>query len=68
MVESWLRVALIVTSKLLTGFDWPILQAMYLDKPMKDHNLLQAICRTNRTLHNLVLVHSKRNSLMNDKH
>ncbi|MFH1964424.1 MAG: type I restriction endonuclease subunit R, partial [Acidobacteriota bacterium] len=39
---------LIVTSKLLTGFDAPILQSMYLDKPMKDHNLLQAICRTNR--------------------
>lgn len=39
---------LIVTAKLLTGFDAPILQAMYLDKPMKDHNLLQAICRTNR--------------------
>jgi type I restriction enzyme R subunit len=39
---------LIVTSKLLTGFDAPILQVMYLDKPMRDHNLLQAICRTNR--------------------
>ena len=39
----------IVTAKLLTGFDAPILQAMYLDKPMKDHTLLQAICRTNRT-------------------
>ena len=39
---------LIVTSKLLTGFDAPILQAMYLDKPAKEHNLLQAICRTNR--------------------
>ncbi len=39
---------LIVTSKLLTGFDAPILQAQYLDKPMKEHNLLQAICRTNR--------------------
>ncbi|WP_319779064.1 type I restriction endonuclease subunit R [Maridesulfovibrio sp.] len=39
---------LIVTSKLLTGFDAPILQTMYLDKPMKDHNLLQSICRTNR--------------------
>ena len=38
----------IVTSKLLTGFDAPILQCMYLDKPMKDHTLLQAICRTNR--------------------
>lgn len=39
---------LIVTSKLLTGFDAPILHAMYLDKPMRDHTLLQAICRTNR--------------------
>lgn len=39
----------IVCAKLLTGFDAPILQAMYLDKPMKDHTLLQAICRTNRT-------------------
>ncbi|MBR1596540.1 MAG: HsdR family type I site-specific deoxyribonuclease, partial [Phocaeicola sp.] len=39
----------IATAKLLTGFDAPILQAMYLDKPMKDHTLLQAICRTNRT-------------------
>ena len=39
---------LIVTSKLLTGFDAPILQVMYLDKPMKEHNLLQGICRTNR--------------------
>ena len=36
---------LIVTSKLLTGFDAPILQAMYLDKPLRDHTLLQAICR-----------------------
>lgn len=40
---------IIVTAKLLTGFDAPILQAMYLDKPLKDHTLLQAICRTNRT-------------------
>jgi len=39
---------LILTSKLLTGFDAPILQVMYLDKPLRDHNLLQAICRTNR--------------------
>ena len=38
----------IVTSKLLTGFDAPILQVMYMDKSMKDHTLLQAICRTNR--------------------
>jgi type I restriction enzyme R subunit len=39
---------LIVTSKLLTGFDAPINKVMYLDKPMKDHTLLQAICRVNR--------------------
>lgn len=39
----------IVTSKLLTGFDAPILQCMYLDKPLKEHTLLQAVCRTNRT-------------------
>jgi type I restriction enzyme R subunit len=40
---------LIVTAKLLTGFDAPILQAMYLDKTLRDHTLLQAITRTNRT-------------------
>ncbi len=39
---------LIVTEKLLTGFDAPILYAMYLDKPMRDHTLLQAIARVNR--------------------
>jgi type I restriction enzyme R subunit len=39
---------LIVTEKLLTGFDAPILYAMYLDKPMRDHVLLQAIARVNR--------------------
>ncbi len=39
---------IIVTAKLLTGFDSPILQTMYLDKSLKDHTLLQAICRTNR--------------------
>lgn len=39
---------LIVTARLLTGFDAPILQTMYLDKPIKEHTLLQAICRTNR--------------------
>ena len=43
---------LIVTSRLLAGFDAPINQAMYLDKPMKDHGLLQAICRTNRPYKN----------------
>ena len=39
---------IIVTAKLLTGFDAPILQTLYLDKSLKDHTLLQAICRTNR--------------------
>ncbi|TPN80971.1 type I restriction endonuclease subunit R [Aquimarina algicola] len=39
---------IIVTAKLLTGFDAPVLQTMYLDKSLKDHTLLQAICRTNR--------------------
>ncbi len=43
---------LIVTAKLLTGFDAPILQTMYLDKSLKDHTLLQAICRTNRLFPN----------------
>jgi type I restriction enzyme R subunit len=39
---------LIVTAKLLTGFDAPILYAQYLDKPLKEHTLVQAITRTNR--------------------
>lgn len=39
---------LIVTAKLLTGFDAPILYCQYLDKTLKEHTLLQAICRTNR--------------------
>ena len=39
---------LIVTDKLLTGFDAPLLYCMYLDKPMRDHVLLQAIARVNR--------------------
>lgn len=43
---------LLVCDMLLTGFDAPIEQAMYLDKPLRDHNLLQAIARTNRTYPN----------------
>ncbi|MDX2219551.1 MAG: HsdR family type I site-specific deoxyribonuclease [Burkholderiales bacterium] len=43
---------LIVTEKLLTGFDAPVLYAMYLDKPMRDHTLLQAIARVNRPYEN----------------
>lgn len=41
---------LIVCDRLLTGFDAPIEQVMYLDKPLRDYNLLQAIARTNRPL------------------
>lgn len=39
---------LIVTDKLLTGYDAPVLYCMYLDKPMRDHVLLQTIARVNR--------------------
>jgi type I restriction enzyme R subunit len=39
---------LIVTDMLITGFDAPNLWTMYLDKPLKEHRLLQAIARTNR--------------------
>lgn len=50
---------LIVTAKLLTGFDAPNLQCMYLDRSLRDHTLLQAICRTNRPapgkLHGLIV-------------
>src|SRR5207249_774659 len=43
---------LIVTEKLLTGYDAPVLYAMYLDKPMRDHTLLQAIAHVNRPYEN----------------
>lgn len=46
--KSTLPKILIVTEKLLTGYDAPILYCMYLDKPMRDHVLLQAIARVNR--------------------
>jgi type I restriction enzyme R subunit len=39
---------LIVTDKLLTGYDAPLLFCLYLDKPMRDHVLLQAVARVNR--------------------
>lgn len=39
---------LIVVDKLLTGFDAPKAQVLYVDKPLKEHNLLQAIARVNR--------------------
>jgi type I restriction enzyme R subunit len=44
---------LIVTDMLLTGFDAPILQVMYLDKLLKEHRLLQAVARTNRPFKDL---------------
>ena len=50
-IGEWPKI-LIVTEKLLTGFDAPILYAMYLDKPMRDHTLLQAIARVNRPYEN----------------
>jgi len=40
---------LIVKDMLLTGFDAPIAQVMYLDRKLSDHSLLQAIARVNRT-------------------
>ena len=40
---------MIVSDMLLTGYDAPIAMVMYLDKPLKAHNLLQAIARVNRT-------------------
>ena len=43
---------LIVTEKLLTGYDAPVAYAMYLDKPLRDHTLLQAIARVNRPYDN----------------
>ena len=41
---------LVVCDKLLTGFDAPVLKTLYLDKSMANHNLLQAIARTNRPM------------------
>ncbi|MBU0594213.1 MAG: type I restriction endonuclease subunit R [Gammaproteobacteria bacterium] len=41
----------IVRDMWLTGFDVPCLHTMYVDKPMRDHNLMQAIARVNRVFH-----------------
>jgi len=51
---------LIVTDMLITGFDAPNLWTMYLDKPLKEHRILQAIARTNRPFLN------KKFGLIND--
>ncbi|MDG6272517.1 hypothetical protein QA316_09260 [Glaesserella parasuis] len=45
--DSPLRL-LIVVDKLLTGFDEPSNAVLYIDKPLKQHNLIQAIARVNR--------------------
>jgi type I restriction enzyme R subunit len=46
--EKELPKILIVTDMLITGFDCPKLQTLYLDKPVKDHLLLQTVARVNR--------------------
>jgi len=52
--NKWRRVEiLIVCDMLLTGFDAPILETMYLDKGLRDHTLLQAIARVNRPYNDL---------------
>ncbi len=57
---------LVVTAKLLTGFDAPIEQVMYLDKPLRKHTLFQAITRTNRRYTNPVTGQEKRYGLVVD--
>lgn len=57
---------LIVTEKLLTGYDAPILYCMYLDKPMKDHALLQTIARVNRPYENEEMKMTKPNGFILD--
>lgn len=57
---------LIVTAKLLTGFDAPIEQVMYLDRPLRRHTLFQAITRTNRRYTNPTTGQEKRHGLVVD--
>lgn len=57
---------LIVTAKLLTGFDAPIDGVLYLDKPLRLHTLFQAICRTNRRWTNPVTGQEKHFGLIVD--
>jgi type I restriction enzyme R subunit len=57
---------IIVTAKLLTGFDAPIEGVMYLDKPLKKHTLFQAVCRTNRRWTNPVTGQQKMYGLIVD--
>lgn len=57
---------LIVTAKLLTGFDAPIEQVMYLDRPLRRHTLFQAITRTNRRFQHPATGREKRHGLVVD--
>ena len=57
---------LIVTSKLLTGFDAECEGVMYLDKPLRLHTLFQAICRTNRRWTNPITGQEKHYGLIVD--
>lgn len=57
---------LIVTAKLLTGFDASIEGVMYLDKPLRLHTLFQAICRTNRRYTNRITGQEKHYGLIVD--
>jgi type I restriction enzyme R subunit len=56
----------IVTAKLLTGFDAPIEGVMYLDKPIRAHTLFQAVCRTNRRWTNPITGQQKLHGLIVD--
>jgi type I restriction enzyme R subunit len=56
----------IVTAKLLTGFDAPIEGAMYLDKPLRAHTLFQSVCRTNRRWTNPLTGQQKLHGLIVD--
>ncbi len=57
---------LIVTAKLLTGFDAPIEGVMYLDRPLRAHTLFQAVCRTNRRWTNPLTGQEKLHGLVVD--
>ncbi len=57
---------LIVTAKLLTGFDAPAEGVLYLDKPLRAHTLFQAVCRTNRRWTNPRTGQEKLNGLVVD--
>ncbi len=55
-----------VCSMWLTGFDAPTISTLYLDKPMKDHTLMQTIARANRVTDHLINGKPKSNGLIVD--